>query len=113
MSFRMKERDCSWIWVTAWKMATKNTYHHAQQQQGSADLQGHTHTLTQHICDFHLVLPPHRNPCIRVEKSSSHPSRAMNSSSLNGMEIMEGGNMIMPMDMRVDATTTSISTKGM
>ena len=29
------------------------------------------------------------------------------------MEIMEGGSMIMPMDIRAEATTTSISRKGM
>ena len=29
------------------------------------------------------------------------------------MEIMDGGSMIMPMDIRAEATTTSMSKKGM
>ena len=50
---------------------------------------------------------------MRVEKSSCQPSSAMNSRSLKGMEIMAGGSMIMPMDISVEETTTSMSTKGM
>jgi hypothetical protein len=48
-----------------------------------------------------------------VEKRSSHPFRAINSRSLKGVEIMDGGSIIMPMDMSVADTTMSISIKGM
>ncbi len=55
----------------------------------------------------------YRKLCTRVENSSSHPFRAINSSSLNGMEIILGGSIIMPMDISVEATITSIRTNGM
>ena len=37
----------------------------------------------------------------------------MNSNILNGMEIIVGGSIIIPMDIRVDATTISIMINGM
>jgi len=41
------------------------------------------------------------------------PSTKTKRISLKGVEIMTGGNMIIPMDMRIEATTISMMMKGM
>ncbi len=52
------------------------------------------------------------NDWTKLENSSSQPFRDTNKSSLNGMEIMDGGSITMPMDISVQDTTMSISRKG-
>ena len=47
-----------------------------------------------------------------LENSSSQPLTVTNSSSLKGSETMVGGSITIPMDIRVVATTISISRKG-
>ena len=92
----------------------QNSHQHAQKQHRRTDLQRHADSLPHDIHYFHrLSSPDHWKPWTRVENSSCQPSSVINNSSLKGMEIMEGGSMIMPMDMSADATTTSISRKGM
>ena len=51
--------------------------------------------------------------CTSVENRSCQPLTVTNSSSLNGVEIMAGGSIIIPMDIRVEDTTMSMSRKGM
>ena len=52
-------------------------------------------------------------PATRFWASSDQPSTSTNSSSLNGSEIIAGGSIIMPIDIRVDATTRSMIRNGM
>ncbi len=47
-----------------------------------------------------------------VENTSSQPLMLINSSSLKGVEIMEGGSITMPMDISVLETTMSMMRKG-
>ena len=47
-----------------------------------------------------------------LENSSSQPLTVTNSSSLKGRETMVGGSITIPMDIRVVASTISISRKG-
>ncbi len=47
-----------------------------------------------------------------VENTSSQPLMLINSSSLKGVEIMDGGSITMPMDIRVEATIMSTSKNG-
>jgi hypothetical protein len=49
----------------------------------------------------------------REPVTSPHPSTSTNNSNLNGMEIIMGDNIIMPMDIRTLATTKSMMMKGM
>jgi len=62
-----------------------------------------------------MLHPPlrHRKPCTRVENKRDQPSIIMKRSSLNGIDIIDGGSIIIPIDISVDETTISISIKGM
>jgi hypothetical protein len=45
--------------------------------------------------------------------SRYHPSTRTNRSSLKGSETIMGGNIIIPIDIKTDATTISITRNGM
>ena len=52
------------------------------------------------------------NPVIRVLTIKFHPSTIINRSILKGRDIIPGGNIIIPIDISVLATTISIIIKG-
>ena len=55
---------------------------------------------------------PYRKLLTTLEKSRFHPSTVIKSKSLKGIDTMAGGNITIPIAIRVVDTTTSIKRKG-
>jgi hypothetical protein len=114
-----KVRVCSLIWVAAWKMDTSKPMTMPMISIGAEAKQNGLDRLAADIDSYfgcHGILRERgsmlvktfiKEPTTRLQPSTSTKRR-----SLNGMEMMTGGSIIIPMDMRIDATIMSITRKG-
>jgi hypothetical protein len=77
----------------------RRPYHKAPRRESRRSHHHATQARYLKLCTSALIVSP-------------HPSTSTNNNSLNGIEIIAGGNMNIPMDISTDATTASITMNG-
>lgn len=105
---------CSCIEVVAWKIATISPIINAENKIGATKIK--TCKMPERI--KFIICPKPMFAYLKTEMKSCRvkipqPSTSTKSISLNGMEIWTGGSIIIPIDMRMLATTMSIMMNGM
>ena len=115
MIFGMNANVCSWIEVVAWKMLTiKPTIKPSPNIGADTNI-----TIISASCancmtnsDAIARASDHLKLNISDRTNKCQPSTITNKSILNGIEIITGGNIIMPIDINVDATIISMTMNG-
>lgn len=115
MIFGMNASVCSWIDVVAWKMLTiKPTISPSPSIGADTNITIISASCANCITISELTRAPsdHLKLNISDRTNKCHPSTITNSSTLNGIDIITGGSIIMPIDISVEATIISITMNG-
>ena len=113
---------CSWICVTAWKIETIKPTTNAPISIGAARREAiriasiiiETTKASVIVNIFVKVKDDYKATKLFIidPRIKCHPSTRTNSISLNGNEIITGGIIIIPIAIRIEATTMSITRNG-
>ena len=113
MIFGMNASVCSWIDVVAWNMLTiKPTISPKPNIGADTNITIISASCANCMTNSELIARPHLKLNINDRTNKCQPSTITNNNTLNGIEIITGGNIIMPIDISVDATIISMTMNG-
>ena len=113
MIFGINANVCSCIEVVAWNMLTiKPTISPNPNMGADTNITIINASCANCMTNSELIARPHLKLNINERTNRCQPSTITNNSTLNGIEIMTGGNIIMPIDINVDATIMSMTMNG-